>query len=223
MFAFVALMSVAFVLGLRHSFEPDHMAAVSTIASQTREVKRSSLTGMSWGLGHGISVCAAGFVLLALRVSVPNDLSAQLNRIVGAMLIFLGCYLCWKIGHPQPHEREHSDLVHAGLHTNESGSNRRHVHQSLLVGMTHGLLGSGSLIVLALAATASFWKGAAYLVVFGIGVIISMGLIAGILGVPFGVTRHANRVVVSMQCLAATASIVIGLSFLLNLGLVPGG
>jgi sulfite exporter TauE/SafE len=213
-------MGLAFVLGLRHSFEPDHMAAVATIVSQTHKVKQSSLTGMFWG-PQGISVCGAGFALLALRVSVPDDVSAQLDRIVGVMLIFLGCSLFWKISQTHIHQHAHGDLVHSHLHSHSSSSDHRHRHQSLFVGMTHGLLGSGSLVVLALAATASSWIGAAYLVIFGVGVVISMGVIAGIFGLTVRATRRSRGVLRSMQFLAATASLVIGLSFSLSLGLIP--
>ena len=219
---FLVLMGLAFVLGLKHAFEPDHLAAVSTIASRTREVRLSSVSGMSWGIGHGICVCLAGFVLLALRVSVPNTLSVQFDRVVGVMLIGLGLWTYLRVTRTHLHRHEHDGRVHIHLHSHAHASDHRHVHQSLAVGMAHGLLGSGALVVLALAATADVWTGIAYLVIFGIGVVISMGLIAGLMGLPF-MTRRGQRLATALQLLAGTASLMIGLSFALTLGLVSGG
>ena len=48
----LSILLLGFTLGIKHSTEPDHIIAVSTIASQTKRLVRSSLSGVFWGLGH---------------------------------------------------------------------------------------------------------------------------------------------------------------------------
>src|SRR5439155_17201686 len=62
---------VGFVLGLRPALDPDHVVAVSTLASQKIGLRRTSLVGACWGLGHALSLGLAGGVILALRLTVP--------------------------------------------------------------------------------------------------------------------------------------------------------
>ena len=45
-------LTLGFVLGLRHALDADHLAAVSTFVTEERSLLRSSLIGVSWGLGH---------------------------------------------------------------------------------------------------------------------------------------------------------------------------
>ena len=40
------------LLGMRHAFEPDHLAAVSTLVSRERGTAKAALLGVCWGLGH---------------------------------------------------------------------------------------------------------------------------------------------------------------------------
>ena len=53
---------VGFVLGLRHALDPDHVVAVTTLASQKIGLRRTSLVGAFWGLGHALSLGLAGGV-----------------------------------------------------------------------------------------------------------------------------------------------------------------
>ena len=50
--SFLSILALGFVLGIKHAIEPDHVIAVSTIASQSKKLFRSSLAGVFWGIGH---------------------------------------------------------------------------------------------------------------------------------------------------------------------------
>jgi len=54
------VLGLGFVLGLRHALDPDHLVAVSTIVGECRSVKKSSLIGTFWGLGHTVSLPLVG-------------------------------------------------------------------------------------------------------------------------------------------------------------------
>jgi high-affinity nickel permease len=59
------------VTALRHSIEADHVAAVlSLVASNHKNIKRASMLGVIWGLGHTTSLFIAGLLVLLLAVNI---------------------------------------------------------------------------------------------------------------------------------------------------------
>ena len=78
----VTVAGVGFVLGLRHALDPDHVVAVTTLASQKIGLRRTSLVGAFWGLGHALSLGAVGGLILALRLTVPPAVSHALEAVV---------------------------------------------------------------------------------------------------------------------------------------------
>jgi len=69
-----AVAAIGLLLGLRHAFEPDHLAAVSTLA--TRPAARlwsAARLGLVWGLGHtatvGIVVGVVSATSLGLKLA----------------------------------------------------------------------------------------------------------------------------------------------------------
>src|SRR5262245_28667117 len=85
-----AILGYGFVLGIRHSFDPDHLVAMATIVGESRSIRRSALVGSFWGLGHTASLLVAGVILLAFRVAIPERVGLGLELGVAAMLVFLG-------------------------------------------------------------------------------------------------------------------------------------
>lgn len=47
---------LALILGIKHAIEPDHVIAVSTIASQSKKLWQASLAGIFWGIGHTVTL-----------------------------------------------------------------------------------------------------------------------------------------------------------------------
>src|SRR5215510_2186613 len=87
---FLSVLTLGFVLGLKHALDPDHMVAVSTIVSESKSVKRSSLVGTFWGLGHTLSLLCAGIVVIALKVQISDRVALWMEFTVALMLILLG-------------------------------------------------------------------------------------------------------------------------------------
>src|SRR6266704_3138568 len=54
----VAVLTIGGLLGLRHAFEPDHLAAVSTLSTRPggRRLWSAARLGLIWGLGHTVTV-----------------------------------------------------------------------------------------------------------------------------------------------------------------------
>jgi high-affinity nickel permease len=62
--------ALGFLVGTRHAFDPDHGFAVSSIAARQRNPWMLSWIGVSWGLGHGLRLLAAGFAMIAPGVAL---------------------------------------------------------------------------------------------------------------------------------------------------------
>ena len=69
----ISILAFGFVLGLKHAVEADHVAAVSTIASEHPSIIGSSLVGALWGIGHTISLLIAGALIVLLHVEISSQ------------------------------------------------------------------------------------------------------------------------------------------------------
>jgi ABC-type nickel/cobalt efflux system permease component RcnA len=216
---------VGFVLGLRHALDPDHVVAVTALASEKIGVRRTSMIGAFWGLGHALSLGLAGGVILALRLQVPPAVSAALESVVAVMLIGLGAIAVRRALrsrlHAHPHD--HDGQVHVHFHAHGPGQAERHDHRHALrgglrpfvVGLVHGLAGSASLALLALGAAPSLLAGLAYIVMLGVGSLAGMLILSGLMSLPLAYleVRYAafHR---GVQLVAGMTSVAFGLYLL---------
>jgi len=85
----LALISCA-LLGLRHGFDYDHLAALSDITAVQRSWKQGMRLGVTYALGHAFTVVALGAMVIMLRIPLPARLDAWTERLIGVTLIVLG-------------------------------------------------------------------------------------------------------------------------------------
>lgn len=223
----LTVLAVGLLFGLKHATEVDHVVAVSTIASQQRNVLRSALVGALWGAGHTASLLIVGVVVLFLRIAIPESVSKWLEFGVALMIIGLGAVALWRSLRKRTdlhvHEHSHDGLSHVHIHFHEPETRHdrqpKHSHaisaigiKPVLIGMMHGLAGSGALTILVLTQISSAWIGLLYLMIFGLGSIAGMLLMSGLIGLPFALTaRNLTAVHQRMQLAAAVVSIAFGL------------
>ena len=202
---FLSVLGLGFVLGLKHALDPDHMVAVSTIVSESKSVKRSSLVGMFWGVGHTMSLLCAGIVVIALKVQISERVALWTEFAVALMLIFLGLKAMmkslrgWKL---HRHRHTHDGSTHAHLHLHREGDEQAHRHRHLIgvgarpffVGMVHGMAGSAALTLLVLATIPSALAGLIYIAVFGLGSVGGMLIMSSVISLPFVLTRKRFNV-----------------------------
>src|ERR1051326_6748949 len=79
---------VGSLLGVRHAVEPDHLAAVSTLMTGDRSSAKAAWLGAWWGLGHTLTLVAAGALLVLLRGDMP-PLAADIFEL-GVVLLLVG-------------------------------------------------------------------------------------------------------------------------------------
>jgi high-affinity nickel permease len=88
----LALLSCA-LLGLRHGFDYDHLAAISDITSVQRGWREGMRLGLLYALGHALTVALLGSAVIFLHLALPASMDAIGERMVGATLIVLAIYI----------------------------------------------------------------------------------------------------------------------------------
>ena len=88
----LALVSCA-LLGLRHGFDYDHLAAITDITSAQRTWREGMRLGLLYAIGHAITVAVLGAAVIFLHLGLPRNLDAIGERLVGATLILLAIYV----------------------------------------------------------------------------------------------------------------------------------
>ena len=193
-----SVLIIGFVLGLQHATEADHLAAVSTIVSEKKNLFTASIVGGLWGVGHTISLFAVGVVVIFLKLQISENVEAKLEACVGLMLVILGLNALRELRKAKKvhiHTHEHGGHVHSHIHTHGEGaaeeSHHRFSPRSIVIGMVHGLAGSAALMLLVVPTIPSPWVAMLYIVIFGVGSIGGMMAMSFLIGLPFHFT--ANR------------------------------
>ena len=154
------ILSLGFLLGMQHALEPDHIAAVSSIAARRTHVGDIVKHGLTWGLGHTLTLFIFAGVAILLGRAIPETVSQPIETAVGVMLVGLGAHVWWRLWRDRVHFHSHSHgdttHFHAHSHAGETGPHARAEHshghgfrwRTLLVGLMHGMAGSAALLVL---------------------------------------------------------------------------
>ena len=210
-------------IGLIHSFEPDHMGAMSTQLLHKSETNtsiklkkvtlNSSIKGMFWGLGHTSSIILIGVAITGFSINMSADFFSGAEMIVGFMLIGLAMITVLnKKFFPRQHIHPHSHGNKIHTHPHSHTGYHKHTHKSLLIGCIHGIAGSGSIVVLAASSLNNFESSILFLLIFGIGSIIGMGAVSGLLGMQFALSSKIGKLNVYFRYLVSAVTLVIGIN-----------
>ena len=218
----ISVLGLGLILGVRHALDPDHIVAVSTIVSESKSVRGSSLVGTFWGLGHTMSLLIAGVLVIALKVQISARLALWLEFSVALMLIVLGVKAIHKFlrgGKLHVHHHTHDGSTHTHLHVHRPGEEHGHGHRHLirsgvrpfLVGMVHGVAGSATLMILVLATLPSAVAGLIYIAVFGLGSVGGMLVMSSLISLPFVFTvRRFKFISQALQVMVGLFSLSFG-------------
>lgn len=220
----IGILGVGFLLGMQHALEADHIAAVSSIAARRINVFDIVKHGLTWGLGHTITLFLFGGVALLLGHAIPERLSLPLETAVGVMLVVLGADVLWRLWRERVHFHRHSHrdgTAHLHLHAHAvdcampSRNPHDHAHgfrwRTLLVGLVHGMAGSAALLVLTVAQAGTARDGLIYMLLFGVGSMIGMAALSSMIAVPLVVSaRLLTSVNRALQLVVGSVAIGIG-------------
>jgi len=225
-----AILALGFLLGMQHALEADHIAAVSSIAARRSHIGDIVKHGLTWGLGHTVTLFVFAGVAIVLGRAIPETVARPIEGAVGIMLIGLGAHVLWRLWRDRVHFHRHGHddgTVHFHAHSHAGDTvagdtaphaRTAHVHghgfrwRTLLVGLMHGMAGSAALLVLAAAQASSPAAGLFYVVLFGIGSMIGMALLSLVIAVPLAFSARfltvANR---TLQAVVGCVTIAIGI------------
>src|SRR5258708_33760932 len=152
----LAVSGVALLLGFRHAFEPDHLAAVTTLASRQGRLVDACRLGLVWALGHTASIAVVALVMIALGVHLPARLFPAADVLVGLLLVGLGAAVMVRYvrGRWHMHLHAHDAGPHLHLHSHAHDATHAHPHRrpdaprSLGFGLLHGLARSAAVLLL---------------------------------------------------------------------------
>ena len=161
--ALLVVLAISLLLGLRHASDPDHLAAVTTLAVGTGiPVRRAAALGFAWGAGHATSLFLLGLPIVFWRAFLPGRVQQGAEAVVGVLIIGLAVWLLlrWWHGTLATRAKVRSQATAYGI------------------GVVHGAGGSAAICILLLAAIPDRWLSLAALAVFSFGTCASMAILS---------------------------------------------
>ncbi|WP_336361018.1 hypothetical protein [Haladaptatus sp. ZSTT2] len=182
----MALLSAAAagaVLGVRHALETDHLAAVATLVED--DIDRAGFVGASWGLGHSLPILALGVLFVVLGIHLPESITRLFELVVGGVLVFLGARMLYSLGSVDVAAHGHGKAVHSHLQIGgvSLGFDHQHVDDdSFLVGILHGVAGSGILVIALVSSAPTVKTALTFLGAFSALTVVTMAAVSFLWG-----------------------------------------
>ncbi len=231
----LALLSAA-ILGFRHGFDYDHIAAISDITSVQTSRWRGMRLGLLYALGHAAMVAVLGSAVIVFQLSLPHGIDRIAERLVGLTLLILGVYVLGSLfnGNPAPRSRFH--LMAGALrwihwkmksywhdHDVQRPAEKNWNYSSksvLMIGVVHGL-GAETPFLLA-ANLGGTGKGFLGLTVFIAGLLVMNTMMTASAVGLFGFSSRLPCFQFVVTALTAIYSLAVGAFFLFgSSGLLP--
>ncbi|WP_010677705.1 HoxN/HupN/NixA family nickel/cobalt transporter [Bacillus timonensis] len=229
---FFSVLALGLILGIRHAIEPDHVIAVSTIASQSKKLWNASLAGVFWGIGHTVTLFLVGLVVILMKNEIPEKWAMSLEFLVGIMLVYLGVrtILAFRNIHKHKHKHVHDGEEQTHVHSLQKNGEHEHKNKhkytsylgSMFIGFVHGLAGSGAMVLLTMGTVNSVGEAVIFILIFGLGTVIGMLFFTTIIGIPFVLSKKRRTVSSTFGLITGAISTVFGIYYMYNLGINEG-
>ena len=188
MVALPYFMLLALVLGIKHSYDSDHLIAVSNILRKAGSSKSAAKVGLSWATGHMLTATIITVLLYISKETFLNGVLPHFEKIIGIVLIALGILSLRDLLRFHSHIHSHDGIVHCHPHIHLMDSGRQsHVHKHMFgIGILHGLASNDELLALFTMSLAVTSLGGLNLALgfFSIGVVLGMIIFALIFSYP---------------------------------------
>ena len=227
---FLFVGGLGLLLGMRHSTDPDHVVAVSTIVSKQRSIRQAGMIGTIWGLGHTLTIFAVGSLIILFGVVIPPRLGLSMEFSVALMLILLGvlnltgvmqrmtAYLT-RNNKPVPTVDKAETLLDRTV-------GRFGLYQCvrpLVIGIVHGLAGSAAVALLVLSTIHNPVWATVYLLIFGAGTMVGMMCMTAVMAVPLAYAGNRFSSVSRVFSVASgVVSVCFGFFLVYQLGFLGG-
>jgi high-affinity nickel-transport protein len=230
----LALLS-AVVLGFKHGFDYDHIAAISDITSVEPSRAKGMRMGLVYVIGHASTVAVLGGAVILFQRSLPARIDNWAERTVGFTLVLLGLYVLGTLLRQGasfvPRSRasilidcfrwvswQIRKIVNPGADRQSASTRESYNRKSVfLVGVIHGLgaeTPSQLLLFLLAANLGGLTRGFLGLAMFLGGLLLMNTLMtASAVGI-FGASAARPRLMRFVVGLTATYSLIVGAIFL---------
>lgn len=188
---------------------PDHLAAVTPLAIETR--RKVWKIGLLWGFGHLAGMLLIGLLFLLFREYIPLEkISEHSEQLVGIVLIIVGLWALFRIfyrkkdhKHPHVHDGE-EPYIHVHEHKHETNQlEHSHAHDkkvkqnqwsSFGIGVLHGLAGIAHFILLLpVLGFKNQLDSIQYIAGFGFGTVLAMTIYTFLLGKITNYSKEQNK------------------------------
>ncbi|MFT2011107.1 hypothetical protein ACMA1I_20730 [Pontibacter sp. 13R65] len=201
------LLIESFVLGVQHSFEADHMAAVSVLSSEkdsNAKLRNVIWKSSQWALGHSFTLILLSICVLLLKSSLPASISTVAEWVVGPMMVWIGISTMRLVF------RKDNPVVVPLVKAEKKAAV---VPRSLGIGMLHGVAGTGGACTVALTMAADDGYAALWIIIYqSVGILLTMTLYGYLLTLSFSHMFKRSRFFFKyLMAAAGLFSIAIGL------------
>jgi hypothetical protein len=215
-----AAVLLGLLLGMRHALEPDHLSAVTTLLGDARGARRGAVLGACWGAGHALALAAVAGALAVAGAQLPRRVGDAFELAVGVMLIALGARAIAAALRDGARGPSHAHAHHGRWHAHAGPDAHVHVGQrtfarrALVVGLVHGLAGSGALTALVAARLPTATARVLYILLFGAGATLGMAALTGLLGWPLAAVGRSARARRALAAAAGALSTIVGVAWI---------
>jgi high-affinity nickel-transport protein len=195
-------LALAFVLGMRHALDADHVVAVSAMVSRHKTWRAAAPIGAVWGLGHTLTIVTVGVAIVLFGLAIPTRVSLAMELAVACMLVVLGALNM---------RRPRKDAAPSARFA-----------RPLVVGLIHGLAGSAGVVLLVVAATREPVVALGHLVIFCVGTACGMALVTVAMTAPLLATAKFEAMHRWLGVGAGALSIAFGIALGWKIGVTDG-
>jgi len=202
-YEFVAYLVLALALGFKHSYDADHLVAVSNLLTRSKSLRKTTTMSVTWAGGHMLTASVITVTLFLLGRAFLLGFQKSFDLAVAAMLIGIGILglalefgllprivpILQRVGllHEHPHAHGVEEHRHPHWHLRQYRE-----HGTMLgIGVVHGLASNDEILALLLASFAM-----AELTIEGllVGVaMFSLGVVAGMIAFGVGMSYPILR------------------------------
>ncbi|MFQ6137357.1 MAG: sulfite exporter TauE/SafE family protein [Candidatus Hydrothermarchaeales archaeon] len=213
------ILILIFILGITHGFDIDHLAAITALASRGASNLETATLGFSFGFGHMMTLLIFGIIGLLTGLVIPPSFERGAEIFGGLLLIVIGGIILYELAqkkvyiHQHSHRHPEEPHTHFHLHVNQPHPQKhKHAHQATLVGGLFAFSGLRNLLIMVpIVLATNIWEGSFYILIFGIGVIISMSLYGLVIGKFIYITRDSILIHRLTSILTALISLGLGI------------
>ena len=173
---------LAFIMGIKHAFDADHILVVSNFLSRSKRLDESLNISLNWGIGHMLTAGIITLIIFYNVNSLPVVMLLEYFEIIIASIMIVMGIISLTIGIPLQHKHEHNHdgIKHEHVHTHRVGGfinkDLKSHHASFGVGIIHGLASNDELFIILILGLGigSITTLLGALLLFSTGVVLGM-------------------------------------------------